>query len=181
MLFWRVNQKMRKVSLETIVSEGLWTQESINRALSYAAYHDDVRLASSVLVDAGVDWPCMKAIHWEPLLVAARNNSLDVVDLFVQSLGPLERQVMDALVGAAIASNANGVVEAYASTAHPQDLTVPIHTAISFGYIDTLLAVFKVHEVSLDTLHDMGVIQRLVEHKMWAIVTLVVNKSINKE
>jgi hypothetical protein len=171
---------MRKVALETIVSEGLWTEESINRALSYAAYHGDVRLASSVIVDAKVDHACMDAIHWEPSMVAARNNSLDVLNLFVQCLGPLQQQVVGALVGAAIASNAKEVVGAYAYKAHLKDLSVSIHTAISFGYVDTLLVVFQAHEAPLDALHDMGVIQRLVEHRMWAIVTLVVNKSINK-
>jgi hypothetical protein len=169
--------KMRKVSLETIVKEGLWTEESIDRALSHAAYHNDVGRASIVLEQAPVDRQCMEAIHWEPLMVAARNNSVDVVDLLVQSFGPLEQKVMDALVGAAIASNAKNVVRAYVCRAHPKNLVVPIHTAISFGYVDPLLAVFQTHKVSLDDLHDMGVIQRLVERKMWAILSLVVTEN----
>lgn len=164
----------KKLTLEQIIEYSMWSNDTIQRALSFAAYHNDLRLVTWVTEDARVDQHTMEAMEWQPLFVAARNNSLQVVRYMMVKFGAPSKSVRNTMMAEAIVCNATRIVGAYANGAELEEMPQAIHTAITFNYADTLHLIFKCQSgVTLDHLHDTGIIQRLVDHKMWPLLKLV--------
>ena len=170
----------RKVSLDTILKENMWTPESINRVLCFAAYHNDTHLFGSTISNAHVTQQTLESMGWEPLFVAARNNSVQIIGTVEDHFGPLDDVVRNTMMEEAVACNALGVVKVYAVGSEIQDIPTAVHTAITYKYTDTLHHLFSYQaKVDLDRLHETGIIQRLVEHRMWALLRLLLERSEN--
>lgn len=171
------SSNLRKVPLDTILKQNIWTPESINRVLCFAAYQNDTTLFGSTVHNAQVTKQGMAATGWEPLFVAARNNSVQIIGQVEDNFGPLDDVVRNTMMEEAVACNALGVVQVYATGSELHDIPGAVHTAITYKYTDTLHHLFSCQtRVELDYLHETGVIQRLVEHRMWTLVRVLLEK-----
>ena len=169
------------MSLDTILKQNMWTPESINRVLCFAAYHNDTHLFGSTINNAHVTKQGMASTGWEPLFVAARNNSVPIIGLVEDHFGPLDDAVRNTMMEEAVACNSVDVVKAYTTGSELQDIPTAVHTAITYKYTDTLHHLFSYQaKVDLDRLHETGIIQRLVEHRMWGLLRLALERSENK-
>jgi hypothetical protein len=167
----------RKVPLRTIFEYSMWCDESIKRALLFAAYKNDTKLFGWVCEDAQVTRLTMDNLKWAPLFMAARNNSLEVVLFVAHKFGEWDEWLRLKVMEEAISCGATQVVEEFANGKELVDVPHAVHTAVTFNHIPTLTLILTCRKgVSLESLYETGLIQHLVDKKMWGLLRLVVNE-----